>query len=192
MTLLAVLICAPVRAQQQNSQQSGSGDPVADAARKAREQKKDAPKPKKVYTDDDIVTKKTDISVVGTAPVQQDQATTQSNSDANKTGQAKVTDKEKEDPNSEKAWRKRFAELRTKIATAEKELDVLQREENKADLQYYPDPTKALNEQYSREEINKKGAKIDAKRKEVAALHQQWDDMEDQLRKSGGDPGWAR
>jgi uncharacterized protein YoxC len=49
-----------------------------------------------------------------------------------------------------------------------------------------------LKEQYSREDINKKAAKIDAKQKEVAALKQQWDDMEDQLRKSGGDPGWAR
>src|SRR5215467_7764228 len=39
---------------QSSSQQTG--DPVADAARKAREekQKKDAQKPKKVYTDDDI------------------------------------------------------------------------------------------------------------------------------------------
>src|SRR5215813_2233019 len=192
MALLALLFCVPVRSQQQNSQQSGSGDPVADAARKAREQKKDAPKPKKVYTDDDIVTKKTDISVLGTAPVQQDQAAVQSNPDATKTGQAKAGDKEKEDPNSEKAWRKRFAELRTKISTAEQELDVLQREENKADVQYYADPTKAMKEQYSRDEINKKAAKIDAKKKEVAALHQQWDDLENQLRKSGGDPGWAR
>src|SRR6266566_3987866 len=33
-----------------------TGDPVADAARKARDQKekKNAPKPKKVYTDDDV------------------------------------------------------------------------------------------------------------------------------------------
>jgi len=192
MALLALLLCVPMRAQQ-DSQQSSTGDPVADAARKAKEQKKDAPKPKRVYTDDDIVTKKNDISVVGSAPVQQDQAA-QANTDATKTGQAKAgdKDKEKEDPNSEKAWRKRFAELRTKIATAEQELSVLQREENKADLQYYPDPTKALKEQYSRDEINKKAAKIDAKQKEIAALHQQWDDMEAQLRKSGGDPGWAR
>ena len=191
LSMLVLLLCVPVRAQQ-DSQQSSTGDPVADAARKAKEQKKDAPKPKKVITDDDIVTKKTDISVVGTAPVQQDPAVTQSNSDAAKTAKAGDKDKEKEDPNSEKAWRKRFAELRTKIATAEQELSVLQREENKADLQYYPDPTKALKEQYSRDEINKKAAKIDAKQKEIATLHQQWDDMEDQLRKSGGDPGWAR
>src|SRR5258708_25470617 len=41
-------------AQQQGSSQQQTGDPVADAARKAREAKKDQPKPKKVYTDDDV------------------------------------------------------------------------------------------------------------------------------------------
>ncbi|HYU21957.1 MAG TPA: hypothetical protein VEM60_02350, partial [Candidatus Dormibacteraeota bacterium] len=41
-------------ARQQGSSQQQTGDPVADAARKAREKKKDAPKPKKIYTDDDV------------------------------------------------------------------------------------------------------------------------------------------
>src|SRR6266480_5933740 len=41
-------------ARQQGSSQQQTGDPVADAARKAREKKKDAPKPKKIYTDDDL------------------------------------------------------------------------------------------------------------------------------------------
>src|SRR2546429_8056031 len=41
-------------ARQQDSSQQRTGDPVADAARKAREKKKDAPKPKKIYTDDDV------------------------------------------------------------------------------------------------------------------------------------------
>src|SRR5437762_12007915 len=43
-------------AQPQDSWQQQTGDPVADAARKAREAKKDTTKPKKVYTDDDIKT----------------------------------------------------------------------------------------------------------------------------------------
>jgi chromosome segregation ATPase len=191
LTLLALLVCIPARAQQQNSQQSGTGDPVADAARKAQEKKKDAPKPKKVYTEDDINTKKSDISVVGPAPAQQDTTAAQANPGQAKTDANSKTE-QKEDPNSEKAWRARFEALRIKIATAEQELNVLQREENKADVQYYSDPTKAMKEQYSREEINKKAAKIDAKQKEIAALKQQWDDLEDQLRKSHGDPGWAR
>ena len=189
--LLALFLAMPSRAQQQNSQQSGSGDPVADAARKAKEQKKDAPKPKKVYTEDDISTTKSDISVVGPAPAPADASGAQTNATAAKSG-AEAKNKEQEDPNSEKAWRKRFAALRTKITAAEQELDILQREANKAGVQYYSDPTKAMNEQYSREEINKKAAKIEAKQKEIAALKQQWDDLEDQLRKAGGDPGWAR
>src|SRR2546422_6835558 len=41
-------------AQQQGSSQQQTSDPVADAARKAREEKKNAQKPKKVYTDDDV------------------------------------------------------------------------------------------------------------------------------------------
>ena len=38
----------------QDQSQSSTGDPVADAARKAREAKKTAPKPKKVFTDEDV------------------------------------------------------------------------------------------------------------------------------------------
>src|SRR5262249_10487153 len=131
---LTILIGIPARAQQQNSQQSGSGDPVADASRKAREEKKDAPKPKKVYTQDDISTKKSDISVVGNPAPQGDAASTSSAATAG-ANPGNLT--------PEQLWRKRFADHRAKIARAEQELDVLQREENKAAVQYYPDPTKA-------------------------------------------------
>jgi len=141
----------PCHAQQQSSQ-SGSNDAVAEAAKKAREQKKEAPKPKKVYTDDDISTKKSDISVVGPAPAPAPNAEAATNTAKSTTMSpaADATDASKpSDANSEKAWRARFAALRTKIATAEQDLDVLQREENKNSVQYYADPTKAMKEQYS-------------------------------------------
>jgi chromosome segregation ATPase len=195
LTILAALLCFPARAQQQSSQQSGSGDPVADAARKAKQEKKDAPKPKKIYTDDDISTKKSDISVVGTtpapAPAGVAAATAQTGAASTVADPTALTG-EKEDPNSEKAWRRRFSALRTKIATSEQELDVLQREENKGGVQYYADPTKAMNEQYSRDEINKKAAKIEAKKKQISDLKQQFSDTEEALRKAGGDAGWSR
>ena len=192
LTVLAALVCIPARAQQQSSQ-SGSNDAVAEAAKKAREQKKEAPKPKKVYTDDDISTKKSDISIVGPAPAPNAEAATNTAKSTAIASAADATDASKpSDANSEKAWRARFAELRTKIATAEQELDVLQREENRNSVQYYADPTKAMKEQYSREEINKKAAKIEAKKKEIANLKQQWSDAEDALRRAHGDPGWSR
>jgi predicted RNase H-like nuclease (RuvC/YqgF family) len=169
----------PVAAQPQDASQQ-TGDPVADAARKARESKKDVPKPKKVWTDDDL--KKATPETVSTVGTTGTPTTVQTTGNAT-TGQ---------DQNGEAAWRAKFKDQRDKIARAEKELDILQRELEKAQLQYYPDPQKAMTEQNSRADINDKTAKIDAKKKEIEQLKQGLDDLEDQLRKAGGQPGWAR
>jgi hypothetical protein len=174
----------PLHAQQQSSSQQQSGsDPVADAARKAREEKRNAAKPKKVYTDDDV-------KPAAPAPAE---------NPGEAAGAALVAAQQKggdaaqsEDPNGEAAWRKKFKVQHDKIAKAESELDILQRELQKAQLEYYPDPSKALSEQNNRKDVNDKTAKIEAKKQEIAQLKQGLDDLEDQLRKSGGDPGWAR
>lgn len=188
----------PAAAQQQGSSQQ-TGDPVADAARKAREAKKDAPKPKKVITDDDLKTTgpRSDLApspAPGNASGTAAPATGQAAGGAAKAGDAaKTGDTTKdEDPNSEKAWRARFRDMHDKIAKAEKELDILGRELQKAQVEYYPDPQKAMTQQNTRADINQKQAKIDAKKKEVDQLNQALSDLEDELRKSGGDPGWAR
>ncbi len=183
------LATLPVLAQQQQGSQASpapqSGDPVADAARKAREQQKATPKPKKVYTDDDVKPA-TPSSDAGPAPAAGGARTAPGNGpDAAANGTGKGDD-------AEKTWRKRFQDQRDKIAAAEKELDILQREDDKAQVQYYNDPTKAMNEQYTRKDINDKNAKIDQKKQQIADLKKQLSDMEDDLRKSGGDPGWAR
>ena len=171
---------------------SSTGDPVADAARKAREQKKIAPRPKRVFTDDDIAPKPAaDVpapSNVAPNPDKSDNGVAQGTTSVSKNGEAE----KKEDPNSESAWRKRFAAQRRRISDAEEELSVLQREAEKADIQYYNDPQKAMQEQYTRAEINAKNDKIAEKKKEIADLKQQLSDLEDQLRSAGGDPGWAR
>jgi chromosome segregation ATPase len=155
--------------------------------------KKDAAKPKKVYTDDDL---KTSVPAPEAAPASAPANT--SGTEAAKTAQvagdaAKGGDATKtEDPNSEAAWRKRFQAQRDKIAKTEKELDILGRELEKAQVQYYPDPQKAMTQQNSRGDINAITAKIDAKQAALDQLRQEFDNLEDQLRKSGGDPGWAR
>jgi len=176
---------------QQDQTQSATGDPVADAARKARQEKKSASKPKKVFTDDDVAAK----PAVAEAPASSSPTSNPTDTTPAPTAQSGSQDDssaKKEDRNSEAQWRKRFAAQRKKIAVAEEELNVLQREAEKADVQYYPDPQKALNEQHTRNEINEKNDKIAAKKKEIADLKQQLSDMEDEVRSTGGDPGWAR
>src|SRR5579859_4352178 len=189
--LLAAFGLLGLPALAQPSQSGGAqqtGDPVADAARKAREQQKTAQKPKHVFTDD--VKHSTDTGSAtpsGGQTAGDAKAGEQKGQGAQGTGAA--GDK-KDDPAT--MWRKRFADQRAKIASAEKELDVLQRELDKSQLQYYSDPQKAMQEQNNRQDINDKTAKIDQKKQEISNLKQQLSDMEDELHKSGGDPGWVR
>jgi hypothetical protein len=179
--LSLTLIFFAIPAFPQNAAQQ-TGDPVADAARQSREAKKNAPKPHKVYTDDDVSRPKPAPATTpapGTAP-------------AGTAAPAATASAADQDAKTEAAWRQRFKNQRDKIARAEKELDILQREEEKSQIQYYPDPQKAMNEQYTRKDINEKRDKIEAKRQEIAQLKQGLSDLEDDLRKAGGDSGWSR
>jgi len=170
---------APAAAPQQ--------DPLAEAARKAREQKKDAPKAAKVFTNDDIPTQGA-VSTVGQAPADTSTDTSGDTSTPTSTPAA---------ANDEKAWKDKFAELRHKLEQDQAELDVLQRETGVSMLQYYGgDPQKAAQDQNSQQPLGeayqKKVSKIDAKKKDVEADKQAISAAEDDLRKAGGDPGWAR
>jgi len=182
-----------VIAQQHQDASQQSGDAVADAARKAREQKKAEPKAKKVFTNDDVApAPPVTTTPAATAPTGETKETP--DGAPAKTGDAAAagTDKPASVDNSEAGWRKRFVEQRAKISQAEQELDILQREAQKLQVQYYSDPQKALAEQYTRKDVTDQDAKIQAKKDEIAKLKQHLSDMEDDLHRSGGDSGWAR
>jgi hypothetical protein len=155
-------------------------DPIVEAARRAREQKKETTKPAKVF-DNDNISGKGGVSYVGeTTPAPTGEAVAQAEAAA------------KAAPNDEKTWRGRFAKLRHKLEADQAELDVLQREWGQLFVQFYPDPVKGMQQELTRSDINEKAAKIDAKKKQIEADNQSISDAEDELRKSGGDPGWAR
>jgi hypothetical protein len=191
---------SPVSVRGQDAGQSASGDSIADAARKARESKKNATKPAKVYTDEDVSptpppappSQSPEGAKSGTAAASADAQAGSAGAAGGTVAKTPQTGAAPAGKNDEKSWRERFQKQRDEIARAEKELDVLQREEEKAQVQYYPDPQKALSEQFNRQDISEKDAKIAAKRDEIAKLKQGLDDLEDELRKFGGDPGWAR
>jgi hypothetical protein len=185
-----------VIAQQQDASQQPAVDPVADAARKAREQKKEAPKPKKVYTNEDLgsgggpaAPAATSSAGASTNPNTKTKENPEGQADGGKVPTDKTAGGGKTD---EEKWRTLFREERAKLALAEKELDILQREAQKAQTQYYSDPQKAMNEQLHRTEINEKDSQIAQKKQEVAQQKQKISDLEDDLRRSGGEIGWAR
>lgn len=206
---LAALLLAPAPAlAQQKSQQPSSGesaqaesssqtsqsaasaqeDPLVMAARKAREQRKNAPKAVKVFTNDNLPTQG-GISSVGqevAAPAPE------------KKGEKEAAGaKAAPSGNDAAAWRAKFAKLREKLQRDQNELSIMQRELGVDALQYYGgNPQKAAADQDSGqpfgEDYNKKRAAIDAKQKQVDADQQAISDAEDALRQAGGDPGWAR
>jgi hypothetical protein len=152
-------------------------DSLAAAARRAREKKKDATKPSRIFTNDNIPTTG-GISSVGAAPADQ----------AAPPAEAGRSPKN----NDEKTWRGKFAALRHKLEQDQQELEVMQRELGELSVQYYSNPMKAMQQELTRSDINEKTAKIDAKKKEIEADEQAISNAEDDLRKAGGDPGWAR
>lgn len=190
LALLLAGFCFTAAAQDQS---------IAEAARKAREQKKTAPQAKHVFTNDNIPTDPGAVSSVGSAPAPSGETTSGTSPTGARPGGGEGTttgtpnpDEKAKAAEEEAKWRKKFAELRAKITTAEKEVDVMQRELNLKQQQYYSDPNTALREQYSRGDINETTKKIDDKKKEIEALKQQLTELEDDLRRAGLPSGWSR
>jgi predicted RNase H-like nuclease (RuvC/YqgF family) len=180
--LLSVGLAATFAAVAQDPASQQVPDPMAAAARKARAEQQNAPKPKKVYTNDDFAPPP--------APKVTEAKPGGAQADADAKADSELTPEN--NPKSERYWRNKFSKVRDKLSMAEKEVEVLQRELDKNQVQYYSDPQKALTQQFNRKDINENRAKLDAKQKEVDSLKQQLSDLEDDLRKAGGDPGWAR
>jgi hypothetical protein len=174
---------------------NGSGpatqqDSLAAAARRAREQKAQAQaKTPRVFTNDNIPTQG-GVSTVGSEP-----------NPAAESGAAPPDGTANGNPkpilgslsgNDEKGWRDLFKNLRSKQEQDEAELAIEQRELGVADVQYYSDPVKGMQQGLTRSDINDKTAKIENLKKRIEDDKQAISDAEDQLRKAGGDVGWAR
>lgn len=177
------------QSQQQSKTQAQAQAPqkqsLADAARKVREKEKAAPKAPMVFTNDNIPTAGGGVSVVG--------AQTEESKEPGKGATAAESKAAPEKSNNDEAmWRKQFADARRKIAQDEQALSIMQRELGELNVQYYPDPTKAMKQSVDRSDIVKKTEEIAAKQKELDADKQALSNLEDQLRAAGGDPGWAR
>jgi hypothetical protein len=194
---LSLALATPSTAQAQNASSSANSssaapqsqssapsnaaapqDALAAAARKAKEQKSQTTKPAKVFTNDNLPT--TGISTVGATPSTDSSDASASTSAAPPSGQG------------ERYWRDKFASLNKKLEQDQGELDVMQRELGQLNLQNYSDPVQAMQQGYSRSDIQKKTDDISTMQKNIDADKQAIDDAEDDLRKAGGDPGWAR
>ena len=92
----------------------------------------------------------------------------------------------------EKYYRDQTSQLRERLEMHQRQLAVLQQKQAQGQLQYYADPNKTLQEEFSRSEINKKNDEVGQKEKEIAADEKAIQDLQDQLRREGHPAGWLR
>jgi hypothetical protein len=230
MTLAALGFCAaailPAALAQDTSKGSGQGaaadssQPVslAEAARRARGEKKSSPPPKQVWTNEDIPKAPREVSPStggggdsegatadsprGTTGGLAGQAISAAHSAADAAEAADGTppgtkkaptaeDDSKKQAALETTWRKKFADAHKKLADDEKELDLMQRELNLSMQQYYNDPNAAMRQQNSRSDINDVRKKIDDKKKAIEDDKQALSDLETELRRAGLPSSWS-
>jgi hypothetical protein len=136
-------------------------DSLVEAARKARQAKKGTPSAPVVFTNENMPTSATAISVVGDAPASAD------SSASTRTVEAKDT------KNEEKVWRQKFAVARSKLREDKDKLDVMKK---------YFNETDSLIMQQA----------MVAQEKRISTDQRAIDDLEEALRKAGGDAAWGR
>jgi chromosome segregation ATPase len=141
-----------------------------------------------VFTNDNLDTIKGQISIVGETAAPPDKTKTATPADDKKKAPAEA--EKAPPPKGEDYWRQKFADARRKLEDDTHELDILQREYNLKEQQYYSDPNTAMREQFNRQDLTDTKTKIDDKTAAVAQDKQDISDLEDALRQAGGEPGW--
>lgn len=157
---------------------SSSDASLGDIARQLKAQKAKEPKPAKVFTNDNLPGAADDVTKL----------------EANPPAKGESGAKGSAAPETHDAayYRSHLSKLQDQLANDKRELDVLQQKLSQSQIQYYPDPNKALQQQYSREDIKKLTEDVDDRKQNIADDEKAIDDLHDQLRREGGDPGWLR
>ncbi|MGA2985177.1 MAG: hypothetical protein ABSG32_15310 [Terriglobia bacterium] len=160
---------------------NANGTSLGDIARQLKAKKPKEAKPVLVITNDNIARPKDDTSGLSAgAPAKSSTNSAPEESEAPVAG------------HDEKYYHLRMGNLQSTLDTHQRELEVLQQKLGQNQMQYYPDPNKALVQEYSRSDINKLTTDIDAKKQQVADDEKAIDDLHEQLRHEGGDPSWLR
>lgn len=152
---------------------AGSGQSLADAARKERERQKEAHSTA-TYTGIAATTAVTTSSTTTSTPV------------------AKPFELKDNNGHDEKYWRKLFDQARSELKHAQDQVQLLQSKENGLNTTYLLRDDIYNKENRVGAEKTKNEKALDEAQKAVEQAQQKLSDLEDELHKAGGPAGWAR
>ncbi len=176
-----------------HAQQSTSTPSLGDLARKLKVQRAQEKEKPKLYTNDNLPARPTGQPLSVAAGMSQSAEASKPGEKPEAATESKPEEEESANQvHNEKYYRAQMAKLQGRLSLHRRELDVLQQKLGQNEMQYYPDPQKTLDQQYSRGDINKLQADIDKKKQQIADDERAIEDLRDQLRREAGDPGWLR
>lgn len=168
-----------------------SAQSLGDLARAERIERRHETRQVRVYTNEDLPH---DGMISFAGKISESSSSTDTAADKSKSEKngAEAKDKAASSKDEEATWRERFAKARHQLALDQREVDVEQRELNLARVQYYSDPAEALKQQLTGADIQNHMTNIEALKTKVQADQAAISNLEDELRRQGLPPGWAR
>jgi hypothetical protein len=187
---LLVLLAWPwgmASAQQQQQSPQQQVDSIAEAARRSRDQKKEQPKPAKVWDNDTLPTKQGGVNVIGQSAPTTDAsgnppaANTQVPGSAAEAGASKSGSRSASDV---KALQASLAAAKDQLQALKTELDILQRKYSLDSQMYYGKPNYAADTEGAAKLADEK-SQIDLKQHEVDTAQKKVSQLEEELKNSG-------
>lgn len=170
----------------QSSAETPQATSLGDFARKLKSQRagREA-KSAKVFTNDDMPAAKPGdlVELSTTQPEGGEKAKGESRQGGTRTSS---------DAHDEKYYHEAMQALRDRKALHERELAVLDQKLGQNQTQFYADPNKTLQQEYSRDDINKKNSDMEKKKQEIDDDDKAIADLQDQLQREGKPAGWLR
>jgi hypothetical protein len=178
---LMLMAGAPARGQESVTVRS-----LGELARQLKaERAKEKQKPITVYTNDNLPSR----GSLGIAAVEPEEGTKEK-AQATAENIPKVGEE-----HGEKYFRSSADKIRSQMEFHQRQLAVLKQQMGLARMQYYPDPQKTLEQESTpafQTDVDKLRAKIADAEKAVADDQKAMDDLQQELRRADGDPGWIR
>jgi hypothetical protein len=171
-----------------SGQESGTARSLGEIARQLKaERDKEKQKPVAIYTNDNLPTE----GSLGIAALKLEEGAQKKEQAAGKNAPAATGPEE----HGKKYFRAMADKIRSRMEFHQRQLAVLQQQLGLARMQYYPNPQKTLEQESTpafQTDVNKLRSKITNAEKAVADDQKAMDDLQVELRREGGDPGWIR
>lgn len=196
------------------SQEAGSKQPsLGDLARRLNTKRAEAErKPSKVFTNDNLPARPTGRGLTVAAQMapeardgQEDETeavseeslaetaeSTEAEAQAAETTEPAPSGSESGDVHDEEWYRGRAGEIRGRLEVHQRQLSVLEQKLAQNQMQFYGDPNRTLQQEFSRSDVTNLTQDIEKKKQEIADDEQALSDLQDQLRREGAPAGWLR